>query len=79
MAHIHQFSRGFYLNLARPFPEQELTVVLWTNMVDSQTEGVAGGVYGFMDELICVKGEISRYKGRLDITPNYKIEIISSN
>lgn len=77
VAHIHQFSRGFYLNLAKPFPDQNLTVVLWDNMVHSQTEGVPEGVYGFLNKRVCVKGEISMYRGRLDITPDYKIEVMS--
>lgn len=62
--HLRSGRRPTFLNLGRPFPEQELTVVIWgADRVRFTTppEDAYGNAW------ICVAGEIAMYRGRPQI------------
>lgn len=58
------FAKGVFLNLGKPYPNQEMTVVLWNIPIAD-----IPNVYG---KTVCATGKLSQYKGK----PRVEIETL---
>lgn len=63
-AHLRSGRRPTFLNLGRPFPEQDLTVLIWGA---DRARFAAPPEDAYRDASICVTGEITTYRGRPQI------------
>ena len=64
-------SRPTFLNLDRPYPDQDFTVLIWSD--DRPKFGNLEGTY--LNKNICVSGEISSYRGKPQIVARYPSQI----
>lgn len=58
VAQVKSFTKGTYLNLGSAYPNQDLTIVIW-----SSDENNFGDLTSFEGKDLCVTGEIGSYKG----------------
>lgn len=50
------FAKGVFLNLGKPYPNQEMTIVLWNIPLKD--------IPNFYGETVCATGKLSQYKGK---------------
>ena len=55
---LKEFSKGVYLNIGNSYPNQDLTIVAWSN-----GELSLGDLYQYVGNDICITGNIILYKG----------------
>ncbi|GKW54106.1 hypothetical protein NCCP2140_31590 [Pseudoalteromonas sp. NCCP-2140] len=63
---VKEFSKGFYLNFEKPFPNMSFSSVIW----DSNVKNVLGHYKSFnefLDKNACVEGKISTYNNQIQI------------
>lgn len=63
------FKKGVYLNFDKPYPNQTLVGVVWSDAV-AGVEDSFGGLSNLRGKSICVEGVIKRYNGNLQISIN---------
>ena len=67
VAQLKEFSKGTYLNIGAPYPDQTITIVLWNA---SEAEAA-----GFLGQNVCTKGTVTEYKGRKQVEVQYASSI----
>ena len=58
VSQIKDFSKGTYLNLGANYPNQDVTIVIWDSDKDN-----FNNIDSYGNKDICIKGEITSYKG----------------
>lgn len=58
VAQVKSFSKGIYINLGSSYPNQDLTIVVWSADVNN-----FGDFTNFENKDLCISGEIGSYKG----------------
>ncbi|NLY12377.1 MAG: hypothetical protein GXZ10_02035 [Gammaproteobacteria bacterium] len=69
VAQTTPFSKGVYLNLDKPYPQQSLTLVVWDESL-SAVENKLGGLSGLVGVDICARGPVGEYRNRPQIQIN---------
>ncbi|RZL05770.1 MAG: hypothetical protein EOO89_25640 [Pedobacter sp.] len=55
---LKDFSKGTYLNMGRSYPNQDLTIVVWSSDIRN-----LGNLQSYVGQNMCIYGEITAYKG----------------
>ncbi|GLR63867.1 NERD domain-containing protein [Marinospirillum insulare] len=63
------FSKGVYLNLDKPHPQQSLTLVVWDDSLGA-VENKLGRLSGLEGVEVCARGAVGDYRNRLQIQIN---------
>ena len=71
VAQLKEFSKGTYLNLGAPYPNQFITIVLW-NVTAADADSFAG-------QTVCTEGTVTEYKGRKQVEVQYPSSISIHN
>ena len=71
---VHEFKKGYYLNLDRPYPNEPVSVVVWNDKISYLSKDKSFlSLSSIIGKNICITGKVSEYRGRTQITPNSSI------
>lgn len=68
---VIEFSKGVYLNYDKKYPNQSVTAVIWENNTE-----LAKNANSFLMKHLCIKGEISEYSNKPQISINSTTQIV---
>jgi very-short-patch-repair endonuclease len=70
VAQVKEFSKGVYLSIGQPYPNQDITILAWREIESTAAQ--------FLNKKICTSGTVTDYKGKPQLEIN-SLDALSFN